>query len=65
MPVGEAMTFKVVLDQLSRELQQWISDYLGGRCTRTQLADWASSRLRVNCHKFVYKNLYNSPFSCA
>jgi hypothetical protein len=47
MPVGEAMTFKVVLDQLSRELQQWISDYLGGRCTRTQLADWASSRLRT------------------
>ena len=47
MPVGEAMTFKVVLDQLSRELQQWISDYLGGRCTRTQLADWASSRLRA------------------
>ena len=47
MPVGEAMTFKVVLDQLSRELQQWISDYLGGRCTRTQLADWASSLLRT------------------
>jgi hypothetical protein len=41
------MTFKVVLDQLSRELQQWISDYLSGRCTRTQLADWASSRLRT------------------
>jgi hypothetical protein len=33
--------------QLSIELQQWISDYLCGRCTRTQLADWASSRLRA------------------
>jgi site-specific DNA-methyltransferase (adenine-specific) len=21
--------------------------------------------LSVNCHKFLYKNLYNRPFSCA
>jgi hypothetical protein len=31
---------------VSLEIQQWISDYLGGRCTRAQLADWASERLQ-------------------
>jgi hypothetical protein len=31
---------------LSLEIQQWISDYLGGRCTRAQMAEWASNQLR-------------------
>ena len=31
---------------LSLEIQQWISDYLGGRCTRSQMAEWASNRLK-------------------
>jgi len=30
----------------SLEIQQWISDYLGGRCTRAQMAEWASNQLR-------------------
>jgi len=32
---------------LSLEIQQWISDYLGGRCTRAQMAEWASNQLRT------------------
>ena len=31
----------------SLEIQQWISDYLGGRCTRAQMAEWASNQLRT------------------
>ena len=45
--MGESMRVKHRHHQLSRELQQWISDYLGGRCTRAQMAEWASSRLRA------------------
>lgn len=32
---------------LSLEIQQWISDYLGGRYTRAQMAEWASNQLRT------------------
>jgi hypothetical protein len=44
--MGEPMRVKHRHHQLSREIQQWISDYLGGRCTRAQMAEWASNQLR-------------------
>lgn len=34
------------LHLLTGEVQQWIRDYLSGRCTRSEMADWATRQLR-------------------
>ncbi len=35
------------LHLLTGEMQRWIRDYLSGRCTRSEMADWATRQLKL------------------